>query len=68
MLGGIVRETLKPAAEMRAQLESEKGAGRVDFKVLEKAALQGARTGLFELGKLWQESLNQSQDFFKRLQ
>ena len=68
VLGGIVRETLKPAAEMRAQLESEKGAGRVDFKVLEKAALQGARTGLFELGKLWQESLNQSQDFFKRLQ
>lgn len=68
VLGGIVRETFKPAEELRRQLESEKAAGQANFDVLRKAALQGAGSGLAELSKQWQESLNHSQELFKRLQ
>jgi len=67
VMGGIVRETFKPAAELRQLLESDKTAGQVNLETLQKAALTGAKTGLAELSKQWQDSLNQSQELFKQL-
>ncbi|WP_293370740.1 hypothetical protein [Nevskia sp.] len=67
VLGGLIKATRPAVREFRVALSGGKAVRGSGLEAVRKLAGQGVRSGMAELGALWQESLKHSQATVKHL-